>query len=146
VVQVAGVDAKPQRAMPSGTASGRAMTTWEPRRHRGESWRARGLPEYAQRVGRTMSADAVGDGEIGISRMCASTSAGSNSRTRTMRARNAVRVPRGGKQSQESASARISPAIVRKDVKLANSRTSSGSEQMQMQMQQQKQMQMQPYG
>ena len=76
MVQVAGVDAKSQRAMLSGTASGRATTIWEPRRHRGESWRARGLTEYAQRVGRTKSADAVGDGEIGVSRMCAGTSAG----------------------------------------------------------------------
>ena len=35
-------------------------------RLRGESWRAGGLREYARRVGRTASADAVGDGEIGV--------------------------------------------------------------------------------
>ena len=40
-------------------------------RLRGEAWRAGGLREYARRVGRTASADAVGDGEIGVSRMCA---------------------------------------------------------------------------
>ena len=63
-----------------------------------------------------------------------------------MRAREAAQIARDKRWSYRTASASISPAIVRKDVKLARSGISGGSENMQMQRQRQKQMQMQPHG
>jgi hypothetical protein len=77
MVQVVDVESESQSGMLSGTANGRATTTWEPRRCRGTVLEdCRTAPERATRRKDIGSVRRGRRRMFGFSGMCASTSAG----------------------------------------------------------------------